>query len=283
MTTNVQVDGCAIKAQVWPKPSKIAVNGVVISRDAIARETQNHPAERPIEAWQAAARALVVRELLLQEARRLGLQPVPISDDDGRRETDEEALIRQLIDTAMTTPISDETACRTYYTQNRRRFRSADLAEVRHILLAAAPGDKAARAAKRAQAEAVVARLKADPSAFGTIAKDISDCPSSEMGGNLGQIGPGQTVPEFEQALAKLVVGDVAPEPVESRYGFHIVRVERRIDGQELPFDLVRERIARWLDDRVRHTAIRQYLAILAGRATITGIDIAASPSPLVQ
>ena len=50
-----------------PKPRAISVNGKVIPREVIAREVQNHPAEKPILAWQAAARALVVRELLLQE------------------------------------------------------------------------------------------------------------------------------------------------------------------------------------------------------------------------
>ena len=51
-----------------PKPKTITVNGKVIPREVIAREVQNHPAEKPILAWQAAARALVVRELLLQES-----------------------------------------------------------------------------------------------------------------------------------------------------------------------------------------------------------------------
>ncbi|MGL5735868.1 MAG: peptidylprolyl isomerase, partial [Beijerinckiaceae bacterium] len=68
------------------------MNDVVIARNAIAQETQNHPAATPLEAWQAAARALVIRELLLQEARRLVLTPQPLQDDEGRRETGEEAL-----------------------------------------------------------------------------------------------------------------------------------------------------------------------------------------------
>ena len=63
---------CSV-ADILPKPKTICVNGVVISREVIAREVQNHPAERPILAWQAAARALVVRELLLQELARLGI------------------------------------------------------------------------------------------------------------------------------------------------------------------------------------------------------------------
>ena len=52
------------------KPVTVSVNGVSIARDAIVREMQHHPAPKPIAAWQQAARALVIRELLLQEARR---------------------------------------------------------------------------------------------------------------------------------------------------------------------------------------------------------------------
>ena len=67
-----------------PKPKTISVNGAVIPREVIAREVQNHPAEKPILAWQAAARALVVRELLLQESRRLGIEAEPLCDPEGR-------------------------------------------------------------------------------------------------------------------------------------------------------------------------------------------------------
>ncbi|MFY8113488.1 MAG: peptidylprolyl isomerase, partial [Rhabdaerophilum sp.] len=88
--------GCTVKPNVSGKPRTVTVNGVTIPREAIARETQNHPASKPIEAWQAAARALVIRELLLQEATRLEIVAVPLSDGEGRRETDEEARIRAL-------------------------------------------------------------------------------------------------------------------------------------------------------------------------------------------
>ena len=67
-----------------PKPKTISVNGKVIPREVIAREVQNHPAEKPILAWQAAARALVVRELLLQESTRLGIEAEPLCDAEGR-------------------------------------------------------------------------------------------------------------------------------------------------------------------------------------------------------
>ena len=62
--------------------AKVTVGGKSIPSAAISREMQNHEAATPLEAWQAAARALVVREMLLQEARRLGIEAQPI---DGRR------------------------------------------------------------------------------------------------------------------------------------------------------------------------------------------------------
>ena len=90
---------CSVQAKVPAgKPVTVSVNGVPITRDAIQREMQHHPAEKPIAAWQQAAQALVIRELLLQRAAELALNPEPISDPSGRRETDEEARIRALLD-----------------------------------------------------------------------------------------------------------------------------------------------------------------------------------------
>ena len=78
-------------------PATVSVNGVAIPRDVVPREMQHHPADQAIAAWQQAARALVIRELLLQRAKHLGLPPEPICDEAGRRETDDEALMRAVV------------------------------------------------------------------------------------------------------------------------------------------------------------------------------------------
>jgi peptidyl-prolyl cis-trans isomerase C len=257
----------------------VTVDGVTIRRDAIARETQNHPAAKPVEAWLAAARALVVRELLLQEARRLAIAADPVCDEEGRRETDEEALVRQLIEQQVATPEPDEESCRRIYDRNRARFRSSDLCAVRHILLPAAPADRTARARAREQAEAILAAVTREPASFAELAGAHSACPSSVQGGSLGQISRGQTVPEFEAALATLDDSGI----IETRYGYHVVVVDPRIEGRELPFEIVRPRIAEWLSERARHIAIRQYIAMLAGKAQITGIDLGAGSSSLTR
>ena len=274
---------CSGRPAATAAPKQISVNGVVISRAEIARETQHHPAAKPIEAMKAAAAALAVRELLLQEARRLAIPAEPASDGEGRRETDEEAMIRALVEREVTTPQADDAACRRYYEQNRQRFRTAALYEARHILLAAAPSDKPARSEAAEVARILITQLETAPDSFAALAEAHSACPSGKTGGNLGQIGPGQTVTEFEHALAAMEPGGVHPTPVETRYGLHVVALDRRIDGRDLPYDLVHDRIAGWLNEKVRRTAIQQYVSILAGRAEITGIDLAASASPLVQ
>lgn len=255
-----------------PKPVTVSVNGVVVPRDAIARETQHHRADKPILAWQAAARALVIRELLLQEARRLRVEAKPQADAQGRRETDEEALIRCLIEREVTTPEPDEATCRRYYDQNRGRFRSQALYECAHILFAAPNDDADAFAAARAQAAAVLARLREHPEQFGELARLHSGCPSAAQGGNLGQIGAGQTTAEFEHALFALAPGAITAEPVATCYGVHIIRLDRKIEGRELPFELVADRIAEYLRDAVGRRAGAQYVARLMARAEITGV-----------
>lgn len=275
--------GCTVRSTSAPKPKAVTVNGTEIPRAEIARETQNHPAKSPIEAWKAAAQALAIRELLLQEARRLNIVAQPMRDDEGRRETEDKSLVRLVIESEVITPKASVNDCERYYSQNLRRFRSPAIFEASHILLIAPQGDAKARAAARGQAVLVIAELQANPAAFAALARQHSACPSREVGGNLGQIGPGQTVPEFEQALEALVVGVIHKEPIESRYGFHIVRLDRRVDGKRLPFELMHPRISSYLEEHVRRTAIRQYISLLAGRATVSGIDFAASNTALLQ
>lgn len=265
------------------RPVPVSVNGRMIASADIARETQHHASADPDEAWEGAARALAIRELLRQEAERLAIDAAPIEDDEGRRETVDEARLRALLEREVVVPRADEATCRRYYVSNRGHFRSPDLFEVAHILLPAAPGDTTARDAARRAAQALIAELRERPNVFASLCASHSACPSREQGGNLGQIGPGQTVAEFELALSRMAPGAVHGEPVETRYGLHVVRLDRRIDGRELPFELVRQRIADYLDESVERRALQQYVAVLASRAVVAGVDLGAQHGLLVQ
>jgi peptidyl-prolyl cis-trans isomerase C len=117
---------------------------------------------------------------------------------------------------------------------------------------------------------------------FAALARDRSDCrASAAQGGSLGQFSQGETVAEFERGLDRMKIGEIAV--VETRYGFHVVRLDHRVEGEQLPFEMAHDRIAAYLMETIERKALAQYVSILAGRADITGLALAASPSPLVQ
>jgi len=265
--------GCGIQNVPVGKP--VVVNGATIGRDAIVREMQYHPGTKPLEAWQSAAQALIVRELLAQRARHLGLTAEPEADASGRRETEEEALTRALIAQEVKVPEPTEAECRRYYDHNRARFRSLEIVEASHILFSADASDAKASALARADAQAALDTINERPESFESLAQAYSRCPSRDNGGSLGQLTPGQTTPEFEQALAALLPGELCSEPVATPYGFHLIRLNRRQPAETLPYELVSKRIADYLRESVRRRASAQYIARLVSAAEISGVSLA--------
>jgi peptidyl-prolyl cis-trans isomerase C len=250
----------------------ITVNGATIPDEAIEREVRHHgDAASPRD---AAACALAIRELLRQRAGALGIEPAADEDPDA-------AAIEALLEAEVRTPEPTEAECRRYYDGHRARFRSGELVEASHILFAVTPN--APLSAIRAQAESALRQLVAEPERFAELAAKFSNCPSGAQAGSLGQLGRGDTVPEFEAALFGSDVTGVLPRLVNTRYGFHVVRVARRIEGRELPFEAARERIAGYLAESVRRKALQQYIRLLAAEANITGIELDPARSPLLQ
>lgn len=264
----------ASSEQEWPR---IRVNGVSIAPAAIALELQYHPAESREDAVFLAARALVIRELLQQRIAELDL---PLQAEPG--ESEEEAATRLLIEREVVLPDCDEESCRRYYQSNRGRFVTAPLLAARHILLECAPDDAEARSLAREQADRLLAQLGDDGGRFAELALSRSACPSKVQGGALGQISKGQTVPEFERQLFKLPAG-LASQPIESRYGWHLVSVDQRLDGQALPYEVVAGSIRAQLQQGVWQKAVAQYLQTLIGAADIVGIQLQGAASPLLQ
>jgi len=111
----------------------------------------------------------------------------------------------------------------------------------------------------------------------------MSNCPSGQDGGNLGQLSRGACVPEFEQAVFGSAATGLLKRLVNTRFGFHIVIIDRRVAGRQVPFEAVRAKIADHLSERVRSKALQQYVAVLAGAADVSGVELGAAASPLVQ
>ncbi|HKW38027.1 MAG TPA: peptidylprolyl isomerase [Burkholderiales bacterium] len=200
-----------------------------------------------------------LRALLLKRASELGLEP-----------GSEDEVLERLLDLEVRTPEPTDEECRRYYERNIARFSSGDLAEASHILFAITP--RVPPGALRAKAAEVHAMATKDPSRFADLASQYSNCPSAAQGGSLGQVGRGDTVPEFDAALFEDARLGVLPDLVTTRHGFHVVRVARRIAGRPVPFEEARATIGAFLRERSTERALAQYLRILAEGA-----------SPLVQ
>ena len=259
----------------------LQVNDVTVPADAIAREVSLH-AEAP-DPEAAARRTLAIRELMLQRAGELGMLENGLPRNRvtfaGREQQDE--VIGQVLEREVATPKPSVDECRRHYETHPERFTSGDLVEARHILFAILPGTPVM--ALREHAERILAEIRAGPEDFAARARELSNCPSGQHGGNLGQFGRGEMVPEFDQAVFGTAALGVLPTLAATRYGFHIVAVERRIPGRRLPFEAAADRVAEYLAARVEERALKQYVEVLAGGADIAGADLDGAASPLVQ
>ncbi|AFV00293.1 peptidylprolyl isomerase [Simiduia agarivorans] len=252
----------------------IRVNQTEISENAILAEMQYHPAENQRDAMIRASEALIIGELVKARAQALG---ITLEADADNEEALEALLAKEAI-----TPSATAEDCERYYQANLDKFQTTPLLAVRHILLAAAPDDDDARIAAADKAIAIIDQLSQAPASFAALAEAHSACPSAKLGGNLGQITRGQTVPEFERQLLKLQPG-LARRPLESRYGLHVVSVDQRAEGRQLTYEQVEDRIREYLNEKVRRKAIAQYIQTLIADASIEGFDFSVSESPLLQ
>jgi peptidyl-prolyl cis-trans isomerase C len=243
----------------------IVVNGTAITAREVAAELQHHPAPAAETAWISAARALVVRRLLLDAARDAAL--------DGEHE---DVAIDALLCAEISLPEPDEAAARRWHAAHPERFGTPESWDASHILIAADPEDEAERSAARSTAEALLAEILATPGALPDLARRHSACPSREQGGHLGRIERGSTVPEFETMLAGLEPGQVCPVVVLTRYGMHLLHLHHHWPRRTTAFEDARGEVLADLRRAAWQAAVRQYIAVLAARATIEGFVLGA-------
>ena len=257
------------------------VNEIQVSDDEIHGEMQYHPATSREEAEREARRALLVRQILLQEAKRAGRignggsdEARDNDDQDSCDQENDEAAIASLLEENVRVDEPDEAACRALYERSGDRLRSPDLFEGSHILFLAPSGDQALRAVARAAASETLGLLVEDPSLFESLARERSDCSSASAGGSLGQLRPGDTLPEFEAALAELTPGQIRSEPVETRFGLHVVRLDEFAPGRPLPFEAAHDRLRDYLREARWREQFHAYLCELASHMEIVGVDM---------
>ena len=93
-----------------------------------------------------------------------------------------------------------------------------------------------------AEANDILAKIRAGEISFEDAAKAHSSCPSGAEGGCLGDFGRGQMVPEFDQACFSMEVGELRG-PVQTQFGYHLIKLNDKKEAQPIPYDTVKEQI----------------------------------------
>lgn len=232
------------------------VNGTAITRadvEAVAPEIQAAiPGQLPPEQRDAfIVDFLVDAEVLAQDALAKGLDKTPEFAERLER-LRLRALMEAALETYQAEAVTPE-AVRAFYDEQVAALPPREEVTARHILVKT-----------QEEADAVAARLK-DGEDFEELANELTIDPSGKgSGGNLGTFQRGRMVPAFEEAAFALEPGEVS-DPVETQFGFHIIRTDEK--GQVAPpaFEQVETQVR---DALIRDTQAR-YINELKQAATI--------------
>jgi peptidyl-prolyl cis-trans isomerase C len=163
--------------------------------------------------------------------------------------------------------VSEEDA-KNYYDTNQNYFVKSDQVKASHILIKVEP---TAEDAEKTEAMGKIKDIqkKIDEGGdFAELAKEFSEGPSGQKGGDLGFFGRGDMVPSFEEAAFALEVGQVS-EPVETRFGYHLIRVFDKRPSSTTPFETVKGQIEQFLKNQKMQEAVMAYIATLKEKAEV--------------
>jgi peptidyl-prolyl cis-trans isomerase C len=147
---------------------------------------------------------------------------------------------------AATATLVGEPDAKEFYDKNPDKFKQPEQVRASHIFKRVPPNADAATKQKiRASLEPVLKQVKAGGD-FAELAKKNSEDGSAQAGGDLNYFGPGQMVPEFEKVAFQLKPGETS-DIVETKFGYHIIKVTDRRPGRTIPFAEVKEQIANFL------------------------------------
>ena len=154
---------------------------------------------------------------------------------------------RLLLGKRYETQASDEEVAR-YYDENADAYAKPAEVSARHILFKVEQSAPAAEIEGARQKAAEVVLLARQPDAdFAQLAQDRSEGPSAPRGGDLGYFPAERMVKPFSDAAFAMEVGEIS-EPVQTQFGWHVIKVEGKKPARTVPFEEVREQIKGHLD-----------------------------------
>lgn len=168
---------------------------------------------------------LVTQELFYSEAKSTGMDQEEAylnAVEDMKKSLLQQYALNQLL---ANVTVSEEEA-KTYFEAHKDMFISGPKARASHILVA-----------NEESAQKILDEIN-EGLEFAEAAKKYSSCPSGQAGGDLGEFNPGQMVPEFDKAVFSMKAGELST-PIQTQFGFHIIKVESITDGNDVNFEEV--------------------------------------------
>jgi peptidyl-prolyl cis-trans isomerase C len=240
---------------------------------------------------------LIARELLYQESQKKGIK---ISEEELNKQLINvkaqfpneaefnnaltrmnltEANIKEKLqrDLALKKLIEDEVApkvtvsdsdIRAFYENNPETFKQPERVKASHILIKVDPkADASQKAEAQKKIDSVQAKLQKGED-FGALAKEYSEGPTGPKGGDLGYFTRGQMVKPFEEAAFAMKPGEVSGM-VETRFGYHLIKVTDKTPEGTMPYDDVKERLAEFLKQQKIQEEINVYVKRLEEKSKI--------------
>lgn len=189
------------------------VNGTAISENRVKLVAGAQQPDTP-DLRKKVIEHLSMQLLLSQEAAKKGLDKSP--DVSDQLDLNRQAILAQAFvqDYMKNTPVSDDMV-KAEYTKISGQMAGNEY-KARHILVD-----------KEADAKDIIAKLRKNPKAFASLAKEKSNDPGSKAnGGDLGWFDSSSMVPEFSAAVSKLEKGKFTEEPVKSQFGYHVILLD---------------------------------------------------------
>lgn len=167
---------------------------------------------------------LISNKLLLLDARRNLLEADPVFKAELNR-VKENLLVSFAAEKAFSAVSVSDKEAEEYYENNKDRFMSEETVNASHILV-----DSEEKALQ------ILAEIKSGETSFEDAARSNSTCPSGGRGGNLGDFGRGQMVPEFDEAAFSMAEGEISDKPVQTQFGYHLIKLNSKKPSEIMPF-----------------------------------------------
>ena len=186
---------------------------------------------------------LIGNKLLLLDARRNLYEAEPAFREQLNKLKDT-LLINYAGEKALSSASVTEEEARKYYDDNKEQFKRGESVNASHI-----------HVDSEEKAKEILAKINAGEITFEKAAREFSSCPSKNAGGSLGDFERGQMVPEFDSAVFSMEEGEISAEPVQTQFGYHLIKLNKKNPESTVGYSDMREEIYNMLLNEKRRKA----------------------------